>query len=73
MVVCAVRYELVSGENSLLTGELTGNFSILGSILKFWPPFDTQLQRLAAKFPTQWNRELFWPNREFAGANREFI
>jgi hypothetical protein len=63
----------VSTPNSLLTGKITGNFSILGSILKFWPPFDMQLQRLAAKFPTQWNRELFWPNREFIGANREFI
>ena len=27
MVVCAVRYEPVSGGNSLLTGKLTGNFS----------------------------------------------
>ena len=30
MVVCAVRYELVSGENSLLTGKLTGYFTIFG-------------------------------------------
>jgi hypothetical protein len=30
VVVCAVRYELVSGENSLLTGKLTGYFAIFG-------------------------------------------
>jgi hypothetical protein len=30
MVVCAVRYEPVSGGNSLLTGNFTGNFAISG-------------------------------------------
>jgi hypothetical protein len=31
-----------------------------------------QIQRLAAKFPTQQNRELFRRNREFERKNREF-
>jgi hypothetical protein len=30
MVVCAVRYEPVSKDNSLLTGKLTGYFAISG-------------------------------------------
>jgi hypothetical protein len=30
LVVCAVRYEPVSKPNSLLSGNLTGNFAIFG-------------------------------------------
>ena len=65
MVADAVLVEPVSNENSLLTGKLTGNFvksAHLGAILKLTRE---QIQRLAAKFPTQQNRELFRRNREF--------
>jgi hypothetical protein len=36
-----------------------GNFSILGLFLRFPFQIDEQIQSLAAKFPTQWNRECF--------------
>jgi hypothetical protein len=49
----------VSGPNSLLTGNLTGNFSNLGLFLRFSLLIDEQLQSLAGQFPTQWNREFF--------------
>jgi hypothetical protein len=72
MVVCAARYEPVSTCNSLLSGKLTGNFTIFGlleakSVRKTPVP-----QRLLAKFPTQINRENILKNREFLSGNREF-
>jgi hypothetical protein len=57
--------------NSLLTGKLTGNFGYSGAILRF------EVSNQAApsmpykpKFPTQWNREILWPNREFLFADQ---
>jgi hypothetical protein len=58
--------------NSLLTGKLTGNSAEFGPRDYFWRPVDQQIQLLAAKFPTQKNRELFRRNREFRRRNREF-
>ena len=72
MVVCAVRYEPVSGGNSLLTGKLTGNFAILGPQKPISLHETTVLQRLFTKFPTQINRENILKNREFLSGNREF-
>src|SRR5258705_10077262 len=72
MVVCAVRYEPVSGGNSLLTGKLTGNFAILGPQEPISLHETTVLQQLFAKFPTQINRENILKNREFLSGNREF-
>src|SRR5262249_38637130 len=51
--------------NSLLTGKLTGNFVKIASLMRFCTLTRQQIQKLAAKFPTQQNRELFRRNREF--------
>jgi hypothetical protein len=72
LVVCAVRYEPVSGGNSLLTGKLTGNFAILGPQKPISLHETIVLQRLFSKFPTQINRENILKNREFLSGNREF-
>ena len=64
--------EPVSRRNSLLTGNLTGNFSILCLPRPFRRPVGEQIQTLAAKFPTQWNREFFQQNRELFLKNRDF-
>jgi hypothetical protein len=65
--------------NSLLTGKLTGNFVEFLRAARFESPTREQIQSLAAKFPTQQNRELLRRNREFCqgtgnlhAANREF-
>ena len=71
MVVCAVRYEPVSTCNSLLTGKITGNFTIsrlLEAIPKRKAPVP---QPLLGKFPTKINREIILTNREIFGRNRE--
>jgi hypothetical protein len=70
--VCAVRFERVSGGNSVLTGKLTGNFAILGPQKPISLHETTVLQRLFTKFPTQINRENILKNREFLSGNREF-
>jgi hypothetical protein len=57
VVVEAARIEPVSTPNSLLTGKLTGNFADSGSQGDFSRPVGQSIQRLAAKFPTQRNRE----------------
>src|SRR5258707_8161464 len=72
MVVCAVRFERVSGGNSLLTGKLTGNFAILGPQKPISLHETTVLQRLFTKFPTQINRENILKKREFLRVYREF-
>jgi hypothetical protein len=54
-----VNGEPVCGSNSLLTGNLTGNFSNLGLFLRFSLLINEQIQMLAAKFPSKWNREFF--------------
>jgi hypothetical protein len=68
----AVQIGPVSRPNSLITGNLTGNFSNLGLLPRNAILIHEQIQSLAAKFPTQWNREFFWRNRESRASNREF-
>jgi hypothetical protein len=58
--------------NSLLTGKLTGNFVESACLVRFLKLTRVQIQRLAAKFPTQQNREFLQRNREFVRENREF-
>jgi hypothetical protein len=55
----AVLIAPVSDPVSLLTGNFTGNFADCGLHLRFWRPVGEQIQSLAAKFPTQRNREFF--------------
>jgi hypothetical protein len=62
----AVRCEPVSRANSLLTGKLTGNFEKFGPSAPIPHSIDQQIQRLAAKFPTQ-------RNREFSSRIRDFV
>jgi len=57
MVVCAVRYEPVSGENSLLTGKLTGYFVIFGLLETVFHREAAVPQRFFMKFPRRINRE----------------
>src|SRR6266404_2552767 len=57
----AVSCELVSTPNSLLTGKLTGNFANSGPQQRFPHLINELIQRLAAKFPTQRNREFLQP------------
>ena len=57
----AVSCELVSTPNSLLTGKLTGNFAESGHPRRFPHLINELIQRLAAKFPTQRNREFLQP------------
>jgi hypothetical protein len=59
MVDDAVLIGPVSVSNSLLTGNLTGNFSNLGLFLRFSLLICEQIQSFADKFPTLWNREFF--------------
>ena len=53
----AVRCELVSAPNSLLTGKLTGNFAESGHPPRFLCLIGARIQWLAAEFPTQRNSE----------------
>ena len=71
METLASRTRLHS-RNSLLTGKLTGNFVKFACWARFCTPTYEQIQRLAAKFPTQPNREFLQKNREFVQENREF-
>src|SRR5712671_5901794 len=57
----AVSGELVSAPNSLLTGKLTGNFANSGPQQRFPHLINELIQSLAAKFPTQRNREFLQP------------
>jgi hypothetical protein len=71
MVVCAVRYEPVSTCNSLLTGKLTGNFSVSGLLEAICKRKAPVPQPLLSKFPAKINREIIFDNREISGKNRE--
>jgi hypothetical protein len=53
MVVCAVRYEPVSDDNSLLTGKLTGNFAISGLLDTLSERKSAALQRFFVEFLTE--------------------
>jgi hypothetical protein len=57
VVVEAVCCEPFSTENSLLTGKLTGNFVDSRPPVRFSCLIGQRIQSLAAKFPTQRNRE----------------
>ena len=57
----AVSCELVSAQNSLLTGKLTGNFANSGLQQRFPHLINELIQSLAAKFPTLRNREFSQP------------
>jgi hypothetical protein len=73
LVVCAARYEPVSTCNSLLSGKLTGNFTIFGILEVISVRKTPVLQPLFGKFPTQINRENIFDNREISGRNREIL
>jgi hypothetical protein len=72
MVVCAVRCEPVSMENSLLSGNLIGNFAKFGSLGRIQAEIAAAAQALVREFPKKENREFFRSNREFRSDNREF-
>jgi hypothetical protein len=72
MVVCAVRYEPVSGGNSLLTGKLTGNF-VISDVSQAVSQREAAVpQGFFKQFPMKINRENISRNREFLAGNREF-
>jgi hypothetical protein len=71
VVVCAVKYEPVSGGNSLLTGKLTGNFANSTLLEAISQRKATVPQPLPSKFPAKINREIIFDNREIFGQNRE--
>jgi hypothetical protein len=58
--------------NSLLTGNFTGSFAILGLREPIPEQEIVALQPLLEQFPKQINREKIAGNREFLSANREF-
>jgi hypothetical protein len=51
--------------NSLLSGNLTGNFAIFGHPETNYVQETAVLQAPIEQFPTQNNREIIWRNREF--------
>jgi hypothetical protein len=51
--------------NFLLTGKITGNFSIFACFGENWRRKRTQFQRVTSKFPMNRNRGLIRRNREF--------
>ena len=57
---------------SLLTGNFTGNFAILGPCEPSSMQDTAVLQRFLAQFPKQIIREKISKNKEFLGAIREF-
>ena len=65
VVVCVVRYEPVSGGNSLVTGNFTGNFAILGLRDTITCQETAALQPLLEQFPTQIISENILENSEF--------
>jgi hypothetical protein len=57
--------------NSLLSGNLTGNFDVSSHFLPIFSPEIAALQRLLAQFATAINREFYSNNREFKSVNRD--
>jgi hypothetical protein len=72
MVVCAVRCEPVSIANTLLSGNLSGNFAKFCAFALNRPGIETARQALIGEFPKKANRDFFRSNREFRSTNREF-
>jgi hypothetical protein len=58
---CRTRLHL----NSLLSGNLTGNFADLGHLKAASEQETAVLQSLIEQFPTQMNREIISDNRDF--------
>jgi hypothetical protein len=58
--------------NSLVSGNFTGNFSILGLRDTIWSQETAVPQPFLEQFPTQINRENISTKREFSAGNREF-
>jgi hypothetical protein len=73
LVVCAVIREPVSTANSLLTGKLTGNFTVLRFAGPSLQPEAAVPQRLFGQFPKKNNREKFSNNRDRNPTNRLFL
>jgi hypothetical protein len=59
--------------NSLLSGNLTGNFQVLADFGEFLSPEVPVPQGLLDKFPMPVNREFYSKNREFKSVNRELF
>jgi hypothetical protein len=57
---------------SLLSGNLTGNFTILRHLETVLAQEPAVLQPLIEQFPTQINREIISEIREFLSDNRDF-
>ena len=71
MVVDAVCDEPVSGSNSLLSGNLSGNIRNIDPVRDWVNINDAQYLWLGGEFPKHQNRELNQPNSEWAYMNRE--
>jgi hypothetical protein len=71
MVVCAVRDEPVSIENSLFSGNFTGKFAISGGMHLERIQNQPFYQIVAGEFPMKANREFFELNSDFRSRNRE--
>src|SRR5271167_2511488 len=65
LAVEAVQCEPLSGQNSLVTGKLTGNFADSGRQKGAKDHWEPVIPGLCAKFPKKNNRELIHPIREF--------
>jgi hypothetical protein len=59
--------------NSLLTGNFTGKFAVLGLFAPNWCRETTVPQAFLAQFPIQTIRENILKIREFRTSNREFF
>jgi hypothetical protein len=71
MVVDAVTYEPVSTPKFPANREINREFRQFAWWAQICTLTREQIQRLAAKFPTQPNREFLQKNREFVQENRE--
>jgi hypothetical protein len=71
LMVCAVMCEPVSIENSLLSGNLTGNFARKQPINVTTGEYFGHLQRLTSEFPTHRSREFRVDKRELISRIRE--
>ena len=72
VVVDAAQIEPVSTSNSLLAGNLAGNFLKKGLRRRFSRLKRGQDQSLMSKFPAQRSREFFYRSRELYQGSREF-
>jgi hypothetical protein len=71
VVVEAVLPNRSLATNTLLTGKITGNFSIFGRFGQFWLRKRASYHDLTSKFPTKQNSELIRENRELRSNNRD--